>query len=788
MFSNVSYYSIKLTLKRPTRSLRSPVFLMFSMVLLIIFAPTSSINATQKGSSIMLQAFNESYYPKLRATYKEKPRSFWGDRIYFHSEYDENLKDRIRFAKLSNASDQLLSVLMIGVSGITDPVSLIDALSQAETILGDLGIINRSSSKWKRWFYRANGWLAFTNNVANNVKAVKQIKMIQELDNLGSFVQAAKVDDAAESLKNLQLFGLGMVDMALDKTLLSQVKQRKQQDHLRYLINANQHGIAKQLRQLHKKAERDQLTSLEASALVALETQYFSLLRDMSSIDAAYWQEELKPTTGTIPYTSLTLMDLFPGYNNPESEKQMLDNARKLKKWAEMRIKERHNFAKQYYTHKIKQLLTTQQEKIKSPQPYSVPVSYGKYAWSKAKKINFSGQKSIVFEAKAKNDIHIALARSRRDNSPLYEIVIGGWNNTKSVIRKGRQTPPNGHATVNRGIRKRNKWQSYWVKEYKGKIEVGYGKRVGNNRFLIWKDPNPLRQLNWVAFSSWDSTVSVRAVQVKTQSKRKPMPTPLPVPGPAPEPPRQISKINNLGNVTHSQSPKTWTITVPKNYTKVELAIFAKGRNETNSYGGWKASMKVNGKKIWKFMRYDSKKGARIKDYITGREHWEKRGKGKWFNITSRVRPGRNKITYAHNTSGSGIGVKVQITSSIGGLISQQPGDRNSCGPGVPAWSPYSSFEKKIGGSIWISENSGGYVILCKNGQRLSVKKNKLSGASCRNTGSRYPWSSSTWKTLTSYGGLINTASVRKQDGGCTIKIHWDSGSPSIFRRNPNPR
>jgi len=40
---------------------------------------------------------------------------------------------------------------------------------------------------------------------------------------------------------------------------------------------------------------------------------------------------------------------------------------------------------------------------------------------------------------KACNDAHIALMAHDNDAKSLYEIVIGGWKNTRSVIRRSRQ-------------------------------------------------------------------------------------------------------------------------------------------------------------------------------------------------------------------------------------------------------------------------------------------------------------------------------------------------------------
>ena len=123
----------------------------------------------------------------------------------------------------------------------------------------------------------------------------------------------------------------------------------------------------------------------------------------------------------------------------------------------------------------------------------------------------------------------------------------------------------------------------------------------------------------------------------------------------------QVS-TQHLGTITYQEAPETWTITVPEDFSKVEVSIYGYGReDEGNMYGGWNAWLEVNGNRAWKFMRYDSKLGGIIQDYLKEEEVFETSGKDSYYDITSMVTPGENTITYSHYTEGSGIGVKVKI-------------------------------------------------------------------------------------------------------------------------------
>lgn len=53
--------------------------------------------------------------------------------------------------------------------------------------------------------------------------------------------------------------------------------------------------------------------------------------------------------------------------------------------------------------------------------------------------ITAADRSEFSFQVSAQNDAHVALMSTDNTADPLYEIVIGGWNNTKSCIRLGKQ-------------------------------------------------------------------------------------------------------------------------------------------------------------------------------------------------------------------------------------------------------------------------------------------------------------------------------------------------------------
>ncbi|XP_077866401.1 uncharacterized protein LOC144354127 [Saccoglossus kowalevskii] len=109
----------------------------------------------------------------------------------------------------------------------------------------------------------------------------------------------------------------------------------------------------------------------------------------------------------------------------------------------------------------------------------------------------------LTFEVKANNDVHIGLSAQQHDLSNMYEIVIGGWGNSQSVIRRSKQGF-NQVAVYTPGILSSSEFRGFWLTWQNGKIKVGKAGKVDS--FMHWTDPNPL-VVSFIGYcTGWGST------------------------------------------------------------------------------------------------------------------------------------------------------------------------------------------------------------------------------------------------------------------------------------------
>ncbi|XP_078617273.1 C3 and PZP-like alpha-2-macroglobulin domain-containing protein 8 [Branchiostoma floridae x Branchiostoma japonicum] len=96
----------------------------------------------------------------------------------------------------------------------------------------------------------------------------------------------------------------------------------------------------------------------------------------------------------------------------------------------------------------------------------------------------------FMFEVKAERDVHVGLSSQDRDLDAMYEIVIGGWDNMRSVIRRSKQGLEHADVQIP-DLLSKNEYRAFWITwSSDGTIAVGRGGET--LPFMQWRDPNPL--------------------------------------------------------------------------------------------------------------------------------------------------------------------------------------------------------------------------------------------------------------------------------------------------------
>lgn len=88
-------------------------------------------------------------------------------------------------------------------------------------------------------------------------------------------------------------------------------------------------------------------------------------------------------------------------------------------------------------------------------------------------------------------DMKVALSRDPQvTDSNVYEIIVGGWTNTQSVIRRG--LGGDTVATVaTPDILSCSESRPFWIGWQNGNITVGRGNVTGQESFMSYADPAP---------------------------------------------------------------------------------------------------------------------------------------------------------------------------------------------------------------------------------------------------------------------------------------------------------
>ncbi|KAJ2947697.1 hypothetical protein O0L34_g9466 [Tuta absoluta] len=109
------------------------------------------------------------------------------------------------------------------------------------------------------------------------------------------------------------------------------------------------------------------------------------------------------------------------------------------------------------------------------------------------------------FSVRAPKDAHLALTTGPQEADPIYEIIVGGWNNTKSVIRKSKVDKKE---VATRDILNAGEFRDFVVRWDGGVIGVHH--EGEQEAFMSWEDPEPFPITHvgfctgWGATGSWN--------------------------------------------------------------------------------------------------------------------------------------------------------------------------------------------------------------------------------------------------------------------------------------------
>lgn len=123
------------------------------------------------------------------------------------------------------------------------------------------------------------------------------------------------------------------------------------------------------------------------------------------------------------------------------------------------------------------------------------------YTWFPA------GSDGVVFRIRASNDAHLALSSIEGETDPMLEVFIGGWKNTKSVIRKNRSKPDVAESDTP-DILSASEYKEFWIRWTDNVITVGrQGEAASFLSYDNSADAFPIRFVGlctgWGATGSW---------------------------------------------------------------------------------------------------------------------------------------------------------------------------------------------------------------------------------------------------------------------------------------------
>ena len=122
--------------------------------------------------------------------------------------------------------------------------------------------------------------------------------------------------------------------------------------------------------------------------------------------------------------------------------------------------------------------------------------------------------KAIIFNVRAKNDAVVRFFTDKKSDKEMYEIVIGGWENTQSVIRRD-SLGDNLVTKATANILSATEDRTFWADAKNGVVRLGEGPIIGKKIVMSWTDEKPLNTTfvgflaGWGATGDWNACSSI---------------------------------------------------------------------------------------------------------------------------------------------------------------------------------------------------------------------------------------------------------------------------------------
>ena len=121
---------------------------------------------------------------------------------------------------------------------------------------------------------------------------------------------------------------------------------------------------------------------------------------------------------------------------------------------------------------------------------------------------NQDNEIQISFMVQANHDAHVGIfGQDVTDEEVMYEIVIGGWTNTRSVIRRSAQGEEEVE-NLTHGLLSGNEYRSFWVKvTANGLVQLG---SPDDGVILEWNDPHPFVPFHVGFMTGWGASGNLK--------------------------------------------------------------------------------------------------------------------------------------------------------------------------------------------------------------------------------------------------------------------------------------